>query len=276
MPRIFDNIEQNLLPALVETLKVSERADFCVGYFNLRGWKLLDHYIERWSGQDSNCCRLLIGMQKAPDETLREAFSLTGDSPAVDSKAVVQLKNRLAEDFRQQLALGAPSNEDEAGLQRLAAQIRAGILIVKLYLRHTLHAKLYLMYRSDYNNPVSGFLGSSNLTFPGLAKQGELNVDVLEQDACVKLAHWFDDRWGDKWCIDISAELASIIETSWAREQQPPPYHIYLNMATIFRARRAQVSPNSVYPRTSKAVCSTIKSRQSRSPRSTSTNGAVS
>jgi hypothetical protein len=73
MPRIFDNIEQSLLPALRDTLQVADHADFCVGYFNLRGWKQLDSYIEKWAGGEGRCCRLLVGMQRLPQEDLLKA-----------------------------------------------------------------------------------------------------------------------------------------------------------------------------------------------------------
>jgi hypothetical protein len=79
-----------------------------------------------------------------------------------------------------------------------------------------------------------GFLGSSNLTFAGLSKQGELNVDVTDHDACEKLARWFNDRWGDKWCLDISNEIADIIDQSWARPEPIPPHQALGSSCGIF------------------------------------------
>ena len=231
MPRIFDNIEQHLRPALAETIEVSGRADFCVGYFNLRGWRSIDEYVEKWEGGDGHCCRLLVGMQRLPQEDLRIARSLSAKEGQLDNQTASRLKIRLAEEFREQLTIGAPTNEDEAGLRRLAKQIKAKKVVVKLFLRHPLHAKLYLLFRPDPINPSIGYLGSSNLTQSGLSYQGELNIDVLDHDACQKLAKWFEDRWDDRWCVDISDELVQIIDESWAREEPIPPYHIYVKIA---------------------------------------------
>ncbi|MFA6413551.1 MAG: helicase-related protein [Syntrophales bacterium] len=243
MPRIFDNIEDELLPALRETIALSDRADFCVGYFNLRGWKALDAYIDHWSGDDGHCCRLLVGMQKMPEEEIRALLGLTTEEGYIDQATVLRLKKDLVERFKEQLTVGAPTNEDEAGLRRLAAQIKARKVVIKLFLRHPLHAKLYLLFRPDPINPIIGYLGSSNLTLAGLSRQGELNIDVLDHDAGKKLAKWFEDRWNDRWCIDISDELVKVIGESWAREEQIPPYHIYIKIAYhLAREARAGIS----------------------------------
>lgn len=249
MPRIFDNIELELLPALRETLHISNRADFCVGYFNLRGWKAIDKLIEKWTGGEGAQCRLLVGMQRLAQDELRLAYSLLPEEDQISQQAVIRMKRRLAEEFRAQLTFGAPTDDDEAGLRRLSAQLKAGKVVVKLFLRHTLHAKLYLCFRADPNNPITGFLGSSNLTLSGLAHQGELNVDVLDHDATNKLAQWFKDRWGDKWCVDITKELIQVIDESWARPECPPPYQIYVKMAYhLAEEARAGLSEFTIPP----------------------------
>jgi hypothetical protein len=161
MPRIFDNIALSLLPALSDTLKVSERADFCVGYFNLRGWRQIDRLVDVWSGGEGACCRVIVGMQKLPQDELRERFSLVSGPDGIDAQAAQRLKKAAAQEFRAQLTIGAPTDEDEKGLRRLSAQLKAQKVMVKLFLRHPLHAKLYLAHRTDPNNPSIAFVGSS-------------------------------------------------------------------------------------------------------------------
>ncbi|MBD2137866.1 NgoFVII family restriction endonuclease [Anabaena sp. FACHB-1237] len=231
MPHIFDNINEQLLPQLKESLKDAHKADFCVGYFNLRGWKLIQAEIEQFTGGENNCCRLLIGMQKLPKDELNQLLGLGTSRKPISQNDIVNLKKRLVQEFSQQLTLGKPSNDDELGLKKLKYQLQTKKVIVKLYLRRPLHAKLYLMPQSHHNLKAIAFLGSSNLTFSGLSTQGELNVDILDNDATNKLQTWFNERWEDRFCIDISQELINIIDESWAREKLISPYYVYLKMA---------------------------------------------
>ena len=130
MPEIYDNIEQKLLPSLKETIGKADHGDFCVGYLNLRGWGLIQDVIEGWHGGDGGCCRLLVGMQTLPSDVLREALSLSTTPNQMDNATALRLKRNLAEEFRDQLCIGTPTEDDEKGLRHLAQQIKAKKVIV--------------------------------------------------------------------------------------------------------------------------------------------------
>ncbi len=113
MPNIFDNIELQFLPTLQKAMEVSQRADFCVGYFNLRGWRHIDHYVEKWAGGDGKCCRLLVGMHRPSEEHLLRDSAVPGASNDLDRGTAQRLRKKLAEEFRTQLTLGAPTAPSE-------------------------------------------------------------------------------------------------------------------------------------------------------------------
>jgi superfamily II DNA or RNA helicase len=230
MSSIYDNIEQPILPELQHYLKQAYRADFCVGYFNLRGWRQIDADIEQFDGGEGQACRLLVGMYRLPKEELRQALAIGVEPERIDQGQAIRLQTLMAQEFRQQLTYGAPSAADEEGLQRLRSQLLTHKLQVKLFLRHPLHAKLYLIYRRDRATPIISYVGSSNLTLSGLRSQGELNVEVVDRDDTSKLEQWFEERWEDRFCLDITEQLAEIIDESWAGRSLKP-YFVYLKMA---------------------------------------------
>lgn len=239
MARIYDNIETKFtegLQGIITNVGV-KRVDFCVGYFNLRGWNIVVDQIDTLSGDfvyedDKRIfrkCRLLIGMHQPSDELIRQLYT---EQQLPDANYVSQCKLAIAHDFRRQLQLGFPTKQDEFTLRRLSAQMKDEKVCVKLYLREPLHAKLYLAHRPDDNfNKIQAIMGSSNLTYSGLTKQGELNAEFGDSDSAEKLASWFDDRWEDKFCLDITKELIEIIDNSWAGDKEIPPYYIYLKTA---------------------------------------------
>ena len=239
MARIYDNIESKFVHGLHDLITDVgvKHVDFCVGYFNLRGWDLVVNQIDQIPGEylyENNKqvlrhCRLLIGMHQPDEELVRQLYS---DQVIPDAAYVQQCKLEIAREFRKQLLLGLPTQRDEWTLRRLSAQLKEEKVCVKLYVANPLHAKLYLAFCPDSNrNKIAAILGSSNLTYSGLTKNGELDADIENNRDLEALAQWFDDRWNDRFCIDITKELIDAIDNSWAGEEIIPPYYIYLKTA---------------------------------------------
>ena len=264
MAEIYDNIEKHFCDGLQSILTMGgiKRADFCVGYFNLRGWDMVVDNIDNIPGGDvyeknnangrserkQRVCRLLVGMQRPENEIIREYYSHC--KTAVDNDYVSRCKLKMAQQFREQLQLGLPTSKDEQTLQHLSRQLKEGKVCVKLYLRFPLHAKLYIAHRPDDPvNKIACIMGSSNLTYSGFMGNGELNADFTDSDHTRKLSKWFDDRWNDNFSVDITDELIQAIDTSWASEEVIPPYYIYLKTAYhLSQDARDGVSEFSIPP----------------------------
>lgn len=188
-------------------------------------------YVEENANQEFRVCRLLIGMHRPPEEIISRIYG--SEEFICDSQYVRKQKLKIAHEFKKQIQWGSqPTLQDQETLRRLAQQLRDNKVVVKLYLRGPLHAKLYLAHRpGDKAAPIVGLMGSSNLTYAGLKGNGELNAEFAERDNCQKMANWFSDRWDDLFSIDITKELIEVIENSWASETPIPPYYIYLKTA---------------------------------------------
>lgn len=85
MAKIYDNIESKFVEGLqgIMTNIGVKRVDFCVGYFNLRGWNIVVDQVDSLTGDyiyenDERVfrkCRLLIGMHRPDEDIIRQLYT---------------------------------------------------------------------------------------------------------------------------------------------------------------------------------------------------------
>lgn len=241
MALIFDNRdeEHSFTRALNERLFENpvKRVDFCVGYFNIRGWDMIMDQVDNLTGDDieegyerkRRYCRLLIGMHQ-PDRDLLERYYGIDDDFSVDNDYKTKCRVQIAQEFKKQLLIGLPTKKDKFTIMRLVHQLREDKVCVKLYTEVPVHAKLYIAHYDSTRSAEYSLMGSSNLTYSGLTRKGELNIELQDTNQNQELVEWFEKLWNHRACIDITKELIEVLEGSWAN-QEVTPYDIYLKTA---------------------------------------------
>ncbi|MBT2556076.1 restriction endonuclease PLD domain-containing protein [Arthrobacter sp. ISL-5] len=156
-----------------------ERLDVAVGYFDLRGWRTFQEIVDAKSEQHTKpVTRILVGMVLAgADRQLLDALQADMAPAAVNtevnnSKAKAR-RDEVIRSLREQLVRGIPKATDRETLQALKRQLDSGAVEIKVHTRRPLHGKTYIFHRQDNTNPVTGYVGSSDLTSAGLNRNYE-------------------------------------------------------------------------------------------------------
>jgi hypothetical protein len=254
VPKIFDNLtdQSRLGPELRTALDAFDSIDVATGYLDLRGWSDLADIVDAKSAgglpvdnddQERPVARVLIGMVLPSSAAqMLDTLQQTVHPPAYgadinDQAKAFAARDALVRHLRDQLMHGLPTKADEQALRQLRDQLALGSVQMKVFTDAPLHGKTYILHAPG--NALAtrrGYLGSSNLTGAGLYRNLELNVDVREEDASGQLATWFEDRWNARWSLEITAELIDLIDLSWAAEEQPTPYEVYLRVCHMLSA----------------------------------------
>ena len=241
MPNIYDNTTDTtrLGPALRKSLVHFDTVDIATGYIDLRGWSDMADILDSKtvSTEDGPAARVLVGMV-APADSKQLLDSLQDDvqvpkpgSDVHDLESALVRRDQLVAHLRTQLMRGLATSAGQATLQTLKQQLRDGVVAMRVFTEKPLHGKTYIFHApEDGHLRRWAYVGSSNLTGAGLHRNLELNIDVQDSDATLKLAGWFDERWDDRFSLDITAEIIELIEESWADQQQPTPFEVYLKV----------------------------------------------
>ncbi|MDR0696402.1 MAG: phospholipase D-like domain-containing protein [Christensenellaceae bacterium] len=245
---LIDNQDQTLQKELEASLEHAERIDIATAFFYFSGFVLLvdkikDIKLRILVGNfvDPKCVDRITNLVRQGKDIELASFadrdySLYNNSKKKDQyiKSFVDMfnKSKISEDV-----FDFPNQQKAFKL--LFDKLRDGSLEIKLTSQID-HAKYYIITRKqEYNEngriPGPVFMGSSNFTYNGLLKQGELNMRLESNEFREQFLKKFETDWTSANAIDICTEENNVdftreIENKIWLFSQPSPYEIYVRV----------------------------------------------
>ncbi len=183
---------------LIQLIGYSQELKFLVGFFYFSGWQVLYDAIKK---QDDLTIKILVGLDV--EQSLGKALEVAFESDNLTN-------DELAERFF--ASLGFALNTEDLDHFDFYEQVTFFLHLLEsghLHIKKTIdpnHAKLYLFRvkeeheglfptNTSNKNGVGKFItGSSNLTYSGLRRQNEFNVEIGDY-GWADSQDYFDDLW---------------------------------------------------------------------------------
>jgi len=211
---------------LSEWADIAKSFDIATGYFEIGALLALDG---QW--QKLEKLRILMG-----DE-------VSGRTKKALLAGIESVKRTLDQSIERE----KDSNEFLKGVPAIVEALRNQQIQCRVYTKDKFHAKAYITHAKHAVVGPSALVGSSNLTYPGLTKNVELNVQLRREVEL--LQKWYERHWDE--AEDITEEILKVIER---RTKDYSPFEVYaLSLKEYFKGHEAtsdewEQSLSKMYP----------------------------
>lgn len=225
---IIDETDPKLVAHLNALLPEAVRVHIAVGYFFISGFAQIIDSFKAIKGGEESQIRLMISPTTdrptadallAANESVRDVKNIMGNPEMSEEDAF----ERAKQDVDRALAHMSQSKSDYDVTKRLVEMVRKNQLVVKVYTKTKMHAKVYIMEYPSVATPAVSIVGSSNLSVSGIDRSAELSIKTSEQHYEEPMLKWFNDHWND--CVEFTEDIATILGQSWINTR--PPKDVY-------------------------------------------------
>jgi hypothetical protein len=173
---------------LFDWCKLSKAIDVATGFFEIGGLLALDR---AW--QTVPQIRILMG-----DEVSKRT-----------KKAFSDGLSAIAQRLDQSIESEKRKDDFLKGVPSIVAALANGQIQCRVYRKDKFHAKAYITHAEMEVVGSAALVGSSNLTYPGLCDNVELNVQITGAQVSA-LQEWYDGHWED--AEDVTPDILRVME----------------------------------------------------------------
>lgn len=199
---------------LAEWCDLSTAIDIATGYFEIGALLALG---EKWQSID----RIRILMGDEVSFRTRQVFA----------RGLKRIQDQLDGSLEGEKT----QNDFLQGVPAIVEALRAGKIQCRVYRRDKFHAKAYITHSRLAVVGSFALVGSSNFTYPGLAENIELNVQIRGTDVNL-LQGWYEQHWDA--AEDVTADVLRVLE----RHTTPrSPFEVWFKaLDEYFRGRELE------------------------------------